>query len=370
VKIYLAKQDAFEVPSVEELAKMDQEIILLKEQLNQSSEVHKSLQAELKGVESALSDEQLQLQTAEFKTTSDALEQKLKSLKNPEPGAPPPVSAEQMISIEKSLAKYLTEWKKRKRICYDVLNKFSEQNGKKVRVIGEEIGIEFDEDVGAVLSPTPTVSAASKSTPSSLLGRVYPPVSNTKPAIPSKVVSTVAPVKAAITSLKSAPVASKSPCVASAKSSTMNQAVAKPASQPAPASKKNVKGNSDSDSDSDSEFSGSDSSSPKAQKRKPAAKSKAAPAAPKGKAIAAKPVATKALATRKKAARGKAKKDTESESSFSSEESESSDSDSAPIIISKTTRAAAKTPRAAAAASVKTTSKKSKGNSSDSDFEG
>ena len=184
VKIYLAKQDAFEVPSPEELAEMDNQIVALKEQLAAASEQQKSLQAELKGVESALSDEQLQLQLAEFKTTCDVLQQKLESFKNPLPGAPPPISAEQMSLVEKSSTKYLTEWKKRKRICYDVLNKFSEQNGKKVRVIGEEIGIEFDEDVGAVLSPTPTVGASSKGPPSAMAGRVYPTVTNMKPSVP------------------------------------------------------------------------------------------------------------------------------------------------------------------------------------------
>lgn len=365
VKIYLAKQDAFEVPSPEELAGMDSQISSLKEQLAAASEQHKVLQAELKGVESALSDEQLQVQLVEFKTTVDILEQKLKSLKNPEPGAPPPISAEEMSHVEKSLAKFTGEWKKRKRICYDVLNKFSEQNGKKVRVIGEEIGIEFDEDVGAVVSPTPTVSAISRGPPSVMAGRVYPPVIAAKTNVPAKVASTAAVKSAAVTVKHSLP-AAKTPSVPSAKPVTASKASSKTSAPKAAAvSKKASPSDSDSDSDSDS-TSKSGSSSPKTSKKKPSVASKAAPAASKGKpaakSTATKP-ASKSAAVTKKAAKPKKKKDSDSESSFS-DESESSDSDSSPMVASVTT----KTPRAAAAKAAASASKKSKLDS-DSDFE-
>ena len=367
VKIYLAKQDAFDVPSPEELADMDAQIALLKEQFAAASEQHKILQAELKGVESALSDEQLQIQLAEFQTTSDTLEQKLLSLKNPEPGAPPPISAEQMSSIEKSLAKFSTEWKKRKRICCDVLNKFSEQNGKKIRVIGEEIGIEFDEDVGAVLSPTPTVSAPSRGPPSAMAGRVYPPVVAAKVNAPAKIAPIAAVKPAAIAAKPSA----KASSVAPVKPVTANKAAAKaPAPKAGTASNKKAQPDSDSDSDSDS-VSESGSASPNAGKKKPATVSKATPAAAKGKTTAksttAKPAAAKAVSkpAAKKAAKSKAKSDSESESSSnSSDDSESSDSDSTPMVKS----AASKTPRAAAAKASATISKKAKVDS-DSDFE-
>jgi 26S proteasome regulatory subunit (ATPase 3-interacting protein) len=362
VKIYLAKQDSFEVPSAEELAEMDNQIASLKEQLAAASEQHKVLQAELKGVESALSDEQLQLQISEYKTVSDALEQKLKSLQNPEPGAPPPISAEEMSRIEKTSVKFSTEWKKRKRICYDVLNKFSEQNGKKVRVIGEEIGIEFDEDVGAVLSPTPTVSAISRGPPSAMAGRVYPPSVPAKTIVPGKVAPVATAKSAAVTAKSSVPVA-KTPPVASVKPVAASKAGAKAtAPKPAVASKKTAASDSDSDSGSSSE---SESPGPKTSKTKPSAASKAVTAAPKGKvaakSIAAKPASKPAAAT-KKAAKSKKKKDSDSESSFSSDESESSDSDSSPIVES----VASKKPRAAAAKA--SASKKAKSDS-DSDFE-
>ncbi len=362
VKIYLAKQDSFEVPSPEELAEMDNQIASLKEQLAAASEQHKVLQAELKGVESALSDEQLQIQIGEFKTTFDVLEQKLKSLQNPEPGAPPPISAEEMSLIEKSLGKLSAEWKKRKRICYDVLNKFSEQNGKKVRVIGEEIGIEFDEDVGAVLSPTPTVSASSRGPPSAMMGRVYPPVIAAKTNVPAKTAPTVSAKSAPVT-VKPSLAAAKPPPVVSTKTVTASKAGAKAsAPKPAAASKKTAPLDSDSDSNSES-----GSSSPKAPKTKQAAVSKAVPAASKGKPAAksttTKP-ASKPAAGTKKGAKSKKKKDSDSESSFSSGESDSSDSDSSPIVAP----IAAKTPRAAAAKAAESSSKKSKLDS-DSDFE-
>lgn len=363
VKIYLAKQDSFEVPSPEELAEMDNQIASLKEQLAATSEQHKVLQAELKGVESALSDEQLQLQIGEFKTTFDALEQKLRSLQNPEPGAPPPISAEEMSLIEKSLGKLSTEWKKRKRICYDVLNKFSEQNGKKVRVIGEDIGIEFDEDVGAVLSPTPTVSASSRGPPSAMVGRVYPPMIAVKMNVPGKTAPTAA-AKSAPATVKPSLAAAKTPPVVSTKTVTASKAGAKAtAPKPAAASKKTTPPDSDSDSDSES-----GSSSPKAPKTKPAAASKVVPAASKGKpaskSTTIKP-ASKPTAATKKAAKPQKKKGSDSESSFSSSESESSDSDSSHIIAASV---ASKTPRAAAAKAAATSSKKSKLDS-DSDFE-
>jgi 26S proteasome regulatory subunit (ATPase 3-interacting protein) len=373
VKIYLAKQDTFDVPSTEELAEMDAQIMSLKEQLAAASEQHKLLQAELKGVESALSDEQLQLQLAELQKTSDTLEQKLASLKNPEPGAPPPISAEQMSTIEKSLAKFSTEWKKRKRICYDVLNKFSEQNGKKIKVIGEEIGIEFDEDFGAVLSPTPTVGAPSRGPPSAMAGRVYPPVMAAKANVPAKVTPSTA-VKSAAVAPKPTSTASKTTPAAPLKPVTASKAVAKTAAPKSNvASKKKVQADSNSDSDSDSDsdsFSESGSSSPKAPKKKPAAASKAAPAAPKGKpaaksttakSSAAKPVSKPAA---KKVAKSKAKSDSDSESSFNTSDSESSDSDAIPMVKS----VASKTPRAAAAQASAILSKKSKADS-DSDFE-
>jgi hypothetical protein len=343
---------------------MDNQIVALKEQFAAASEQQKALQAELKGVESALSDEQLQLQLAEFKTTCDVLQQKLESLKNPAPGAPPPISAEQMSLVEKSSTKYLTEWKKRKRICYDVLNKFSEQNGKKVRVIGEEIGIEFDEDVGAVLSPTPTVGASSKGPPSAMAGRVYPTVTNMKPSVPVKIPATVVK-SAAVNTLPAA----KAPTTAAAKPAAASKAPTKVAAPKAAVpSKKKAKSDSDSDSDSDS----SANSSPKAAKSKSTAGgSKPVPPASKAKAgvksTTSKPAASKSakpVASGKKESKKKKKNGSDSESSFGSDDSESSDSDSSPMVTS----AASKTPRAAAAKANASIAKKPKVDS-DSDFE-
>ena len=142
MKIYLHEQYAFDFPSATELADMDIEFISIREHMRACSEQHKELQAECKGVESEISNDQL-LACLEELTIS---REKIKDL-DQEIGTPRPISAEMQMST------LFIEWYHRKRTCYDAMYKFSEQNCKKLRAIGEEVGLEFDKDGGFLLSP-------------------------------------------------------------------------------------------------------------------------------------------------------------------------------------------------------------------------
>ena len=149
MKIYLHEQDAFDFPSATELADMDIEFISIREHMSACSEQHKELQAKCKGVESEISNDQLLACLEELTITR----KKIKDL-DQEIGTPRPISAE--------MQNLFIDWYHRKRTCYDAMYKFSEQNCKKLRAIGEEVGLEFDKAGGFVLSPawtsTKTVS--------------------------------------------------------------------------------------------------------------------------------------------------------------------------------------------------------------------
>nr|CAH7747890.1 unnamed protein product [Callosobruchus chinensis] len=59
-----------------------------------------------------------------------------------------PVSSERKKEIEKLYEKSLTEYKKRKRMCMDVINTILENYPKSKKHLFEEMGIETDEEVG------------------------------------------------------------------------------------------------------------------------------------------------------------------------------------------------------------------------------
>ena len=48
----------------------------------------------------------------------------------------------------KSYADNLKHWRKRKRMCKDIIDAIQESSGKKYKVLCEEAGVENDEDVG------------------------------------------------------------------------------------------------------------------------------------------------------------------------------------------------------------------------------
>lgn len=63
-----------------------------------------------------------------------------------------PVSSEQKVKAEQDYDKYLKEYKKRKRMCMDILDTILENYPKSKKQLLEEIGIETDEDNGFSLN--------------------------------------------------------------------------------------------------------------------------------------------------------------------------------------------------------------------------
>ncbi|CAH1958566.1 unnamed protein product [Acanthoscelides obtectus] len=59
-----------------------------------------------------------------------------------------PISPKRKEEVEKLYAKALTEYKKRKRMCMDVVNAILENYPKSKKQLLEDMGIETDEDVG------------------------------------------------------------------------------------------------------------------------------------------------------------------------------------------------------------------------------
>ncbi|PIN00642.1 TBP-1 interacting protein [Handroanthus impetiginosus] len=119
-KIYLARQDQFDIPNSEELNQMKEENAKLQEQLNEQ----KKAIAEVK-----------------------QMEEKLIKLRQ----GVTLVSPEERQTVEKMYMDMINQWRKRKRMFKDTWDEITENSPKNLKEFKEELGIEYDEDVGVSL---------------------------------------------------------------------------------------------------------------------------------------------------------------------------------------------------------------------------
>ncbi|KAK9934775.1 hypothetical protein M0R45_021905 [Rubus argutus] len=146
-KIYLARQDQFEIPNSEELNQMKEANTKLQEQLAEQKRAVSEVEGEIKALQSNLTLEQIKEKDTKLRKEVKELEDKLEKLR----GGVTLVKPEDRKIIEQMFSEKISQWRKRKRIFKDLWDTITENSPKDIKEFKEELGLEYDEDVGVNL---------------------------------------------------------------------------------------------------------------------------------------------------------------------------------------------------------------------------
>lgn len=147
-KVYCIIQEP-ETPSsqYDDIQNMDRQIEKFQETLTSTESKIKACESELKMLNSSLTTEQAIEEKQKLTKNVERLKSKLDDLRQNSVK----ISPETKAKIEKAYEMNMKEYRKRKRICMDILNGILENYPKKKKDLFEDIGIETDEDVGCNL---------------------------------------------------------------------------------------------------------------------------------------------------------------------------------------------------------------------------
>ncbi|XP_068325672.1 homologous-pairing protein 2 homolog [Pyrus communis] len=146
-KIYLARQDQFAIPNSEELTRMKQENEKLQEQLGEQKRAISEVEGEIKTLQSHLTLEQIREKEAKLRKEVNEMEDRLEKLR----GGVTLVKPEDRKAVEQMVSEKASQWRKRRRMFRDLWDAITENSPKDVKEFKEELGIEYDEDVGVSL---------------------------------------------------------------------------------------------------------------------------------------------------------------------------------------------------------------------------
>ncbi|KAJ9140720.1 hypothetical protein P3X46_031330 [Hevea brasiliensis] len=146
-KIYLARQDQFDIPNSEELNHMKEENAKLQQQLEDQKRAISEVEGEIKILQSNLTLEQIRDKEVKLRKEVMEMENKLVKLR----GGVTLVRPEERKAIEKMYSEQISQWRRRKRIFKDLWDAITENSPKDLKEFKEELGIEYDEDVGVSL---------------------------------------------------------------------------------------------------------------------------------------------------------------------------------------------------------------------------
>ncbi|CAI9756090.1 unnamed protein product [Fraxinus pennsylvanica] len=146
-KIYLAKQDQFDIPNTEELNKMKEENTKLQEQLVEQKKAIAGIEGDIKALQSNLTLEEVQAKQVKLGKEVKQMEEKLIKLRQ----GVTLVSPEERKAVEKMYMDTMNQWRRRKRMFKDIWDAITENSPKNLKEFKEELGMEYDEDVGVSL---------------------------------------------------------------------------------------------------------------------------------------------------------------------------------------------------------------------------
>ncbi|KAH6834471.1 Tat-binding protein [Perilla frutescens var. hirtella] len=146
-KIYMARQDQFEIPNSEELNQMKEQNSKLQEQLAEKKKAITEVEAGIKALQSNLTLEDIQARQIQLSNEAKQMEEKLIKLRQ----GVTLVSPEQRQAVEKLYMDMINHWRKRKRMFKDVWDAITENSPKNPKEFKEELGLEYDEDAGISL---------------------------------------------------------------------------------------------------------------------------------------------------------------------------------------------------------------------------
>lgn len=143
-KIYLARQDQFDIPNSEELSRMKEKNAKLQQQLEEQKRAISEVEGEIKTLQSNLTLEQIRAKEAKLKMEVEEMEDKLNNLR----GGVTLVKFEDRKVVEEMYSDRINQWRRRKRIFKDLWDAITENLPKDLKEFKEELAIEYDEDVG------------------------------------------------------------------------------------------------------------------------------------------------------------------------------------------------------------------------------
>ncbi|CAH9104670.1 unnamed protein product [Cuscuta epithymum] len=146
-KIYLARQDQFDIPDNDELIRMKEENAKLQEMVDEQRRAISEVEGEIKALQSNLTLEEIRAREATIRNEAEEMERKLIKLR----GGVTLVSPEERKAVEELCAETINQWRKRKRMFKDLWDTITENSPKDLKEFKEELGIEYDEDVGVSL---------------------------------------------------------------------------------------------------------------------------------------------------------------------------------------------------------------------------
>ncbi|XP_068332779.1 homologous-pairing protein 2 homolog isoform X1 [Pyrus communis] len=171
-KVYLARQDQFDIPNSEELTRMKQENEKLQEQLGEQKKVISEVEGEIKTLQANLTLEQIRDKEAKLRKEVAEMEDRVEQLR----GGVTLVKPEDRKAVEQMVSEKISQWRKRRRMFKDLWDAITENSPKDVKefkvclyldvpsyvllwsgcessvvLLQEELGIEYDEDVGVSL---------------------------------------------------------------------------------------------------------------------------------------------------------------------------------------------------------------------------
>lgn len=149
-KVYAPKQDQFGEYDENEVKKIDEKIRLSQEKLKQLQETLKTQDAELRNVNSTLTTEDAKARLEDLTSKCNKYQERIKNIKS----ASNHVTPEEKDKIYKEHKLYVQSWRKRKRMATEILNSILEGYPKPKKQLFEDIGIETDEEYGAVIPST------------------------------------------------------------------------------------------------------------------------------------------------------------------------------------------------------------------------
>ncbi|XP_042519785.1 homologous-pairing protein 2 homolog [Macadamia integrifolia] len=146
-KVYLARQDQFDIPNGEELDRMKKENAKLQQELEDQRKAISEVEGEIKALQLNLTLEEIHAKKAKLTNEVEEMEKKLKKLRE----GVTLVRPEDRKVIEKAYFEKINQWRKRKRMFKDLWDAITENSPKDLKEFKEELGLEYDEDAGVSL---------------------------------------------------------------------------------------------------------------------------------------------------------------------------------------------------------------------------
>ncbi|XP_031492985.1 homologous-pairing protein 2 homolog isoform X2 [Nymphaea colorata] len=128
-KIYLARQDRFDILNNEELDRMKKENGKLQEELEQQKKAETEIEAEIRVLQSNLTLEEIYAKEAKLKAEVGQMEAKLSKLRE----GTSLVNPEDKKKVEATYVESINLWRKRKRIFKDLWNMLTENMPKDLK---------------------------------------------------------------------------------------------------------------------------------------------------------------------------------------------------------------------------------------------